>query len=109
MPFGLRNAGQSFQRFMDEVLAGLDFAFCFLDDILIASSTEDELLQHLQQVLQQLRQSMERFVPPAVRPVPAAEPSKMEADLQQASLYTSGEEHHLQASLPCTRGHTRSC
>jgi hypothetical protein len=29
MPFGLRNAGQSFQRFMDEVLSGLDFAFCY--------------------------------------------------------------------------------
>jgi hypothetical protein len=28
MPFGLRNAGQSFQRFMDEVLSRLDFAFC---------------------------------------------------------------------------------
>ncbi len=56
MPFGLRNAGQSFQQFMDEVLAGLDFAFCYLDDILIASSNEDEHLQHLQQVLQRLQQ-----------------------------------------------------
>jgi hypothetical protein len=56
MPFGLRNAGQSFQRFMDKVLAGLDFAFCYLDNILIASSTEDEHLQHLQQVLQRLQQ-----------------------------------------------------
>ena len=36
--------------------------------------------------LEQLRQSMDRFTPPAVRPVPAAEPSKMEADLQQASF-----------------------
>ncbi len=35
--------------------------------------------------LEQLRQNMGRFVPPAVRPVPAAEPSKMEADLQKAS------------------------
>jgi len=33
MPFGLRNTGQSFQRFMDEVLSWLDFAFCYLDDI----------------------------------------------------------------------------
>jgi hypothetical protein len=42
MPFGLRNAGQSFQRFMDEVLAGLDFAFCYLDDILIGSTRPEE-------------------------------------------------------------------
>jgi hypothetical protein len=56
MPFGLHNAGQSFQRFMDEVLAGLDFTFCYLDDILIASSSEEEHLQHLQQVLQRLQQ-----------------------------------------------------
>jgi hypothetical protein len=56
MPFGLRNAGQSFQRFMDDVLAGLDFAFCYLDNILIASSNEDEHLQHLPQVLQRLQQ-----------------------------------------------------
>jgi hypothetical protein len=52
MPFGLRNAGQSFQRFMDEVLSSLDFAFCYLDDILIGSSTPDELYLHL--VLQRL-------------------------------------------------------
>jgi hypothetical protein len=47
MPFGLRNAGQSFQRFMDEVLSGLDFAFCYLDDILIGSSSTEEHMQHL--------------------------------------------------------------
>jgi hypothetical protein len=47
MPFGLRNAGQSFQRFMDEVLARLDFAFCYLDDILIGSTSPEEHRRHL--------------------------------------------------------------
>ena len=37
MPFGLRNAGQSFQDFMDKVLEGLDCIFFYLDDILMAS------------------------------------------------------------------------
>jgi hypothetical protein len=37
MPFGLRNAGSSFQRMMDCVLAGLQFAYCYLDDLRIAS------------------------------------------------------------------------
>lgn len=36
MSFGLRNAAQSFQRFIDEVLRGLDFCFCYIDDILVA-------------------------------------------------------------------------
>jgi hypothetical protein len=36
--------------------------------------------------LEQLRQSMVQFTPPAVRPVTEAEPSKMEADLQRASF-----------------------
>ncbi len=32
MTFGLRNAGNSFQRYMDRVLSGLDFIFVYLDD-----------------------------------------------------------------------------
>ncbi len=56
MPFGLCNAGQSFQRFMDEVLSGLDFAFCYLDDILIGSSSTEEHMQHLHLVLQRLQE-----------------------------------------------------
>jgi hypothetical protein len=37
MPFGLKIAGQTFQRLMDKVGAGLDFVFIYLDDILVAS------------------------------------------------------------------------
>jgi hypothetical protein len=40
---------------MDEVLSSLDFAFCYLDNILIGSSTPDEHLLHLHLVLQQYR------------------------------------------------------
>ena len=51
LPFGLRNAAQSFQRFMDEILRGLDFAFAYIDDVLIASSSMEEHLDHLEKVL----------------------------------------------------------
>jgi hypothetical protein len=56
MPFGLRNVGQSFQRLMDMVGAGLSFVFIYLDDILIASPEEEAYPQHLHTILQRLRQ-----------------------------------------------------
>jgi hypothetical protein len=37
MSFALRNAAQTFQRFMDEKLKNLDFCFGYLDDILVFS------------------------------------------------------------------------
>ena len=42
IPFGLKNAVQAFQRLMDGIFRQLDFAFVYLDDILIASSSDDE-------------------------------------------------------------------
>jgi hypothetical protein len=42
MLFGLRNAGQSFQRFMDQVFNGLNCAFVYLDDILVGSAGPEE-------------------------------------------------------------------
>lgn len=47
MTFGLRNAGQTFQRFMDEVTRGLPFVFPYLDDVLVFSRTPAEHEQHL--------------------------------------------------------------
>jgi hypothetical protein len=52
--FGLRNAAQTFQRFMIELFQGLDFVYVYLDDILVASHTEEKHCRHLQQVLEKL-------------------------------------------------------
>lgn len=54
MPFGLRNAGQSFQRFMHQVLHGLDFVFVYADDILVFSKDHEQHLQHLEILFQRL-------------------------------------------------------
>ncbi len=56
MPFGLRNAGQTFQRLMYQVLAGLDYVFVYLEDILIASPDEQTHQQHLWAVLERLQE-----------------------------------------------------
>lgn len=53
MTFGLRNAAQTFQRYIDSALRGLDFVYCYIDDILVASSTSEE---HLRQVFQRLQE-----------------------------------------------------
>jgi cleavage and polyadenylation specificity factor subunit 1 len=54
MPYGLRNAAQTFQRFMDEVCRDLDFVFVFIDDILVFSTTPDQHRHHLRQLFQRL-------------------------------------------------------
>ncbi|UYV83387.1 K02A2.6-like [Cordylochernes scorpioides] len=55
MSFGLRNAPATFQRFIREVLRGLDFTFPYLDDILVASETHEEHETHLKLVLEKLQ------------------------------------------------------
>lgn len=53
MTFGLRNAAQTFQRFVDEVTRGLDFVFTYLDDFLIFSKDEKTHEDHLRQLVNQ--------------------------------------------------------
>ncbi|GFU72007.1 hypothetical protein TNCV_2999901 [Trichonephila clavipes] len=55
MSFGLRNAPSTFQRFINEVLFGLEFVFPYLDDILVASETEEEHKTHLKLVFDLLQ------------------------------------------------------
>src|ERR1700755_2291527 len=56
MPYGLRNAVQTFQRFMDSVLRGLPFCWAYLDDLLIASSSPEQHKSHLQAVFNRLQE-----------------------------------------------------
>lgn len=56
MTFGLRNASQSFQRYINRALGDLDYVFIYIDDILIASSSPDEHSQHLSVVFQRLKE-----------------------------------------------------
>lgn len=57
MTFGLRNAAQTFQRFIDEVLTGLnDFCYGFMDDLLIFFESRDLHMTHVRQVLARLKE-----------------------------------------------------
>ena len=54
MPFGLKNAAQVFQRLMDGILRDIDFTFVYIDDILVASRSHEEHLDHLQRLFKLL-------------------------------------------------------
>ncbi|MBM3938844.1 MAG: DDE-type integrase/transposase/recombinase, partial [Sphingomonadales bacterium] len=50
MPFGLKNAAQTFQRLMDHIFRDMPFVFIYLDDMIIASRTPAEHHQHLEDI-----------------------------------------------------------
>jgi hypothetical protein len=54
---GLKNAGQTFQRYIHEVLRGLDFVFPFIDDVLCASENTTQHKEHLRIVLSRLEEN----------------------------------------------------
>ena len=54
MPFGLRNASQTFQGFIDYVLRDLDFCYTYIDDILVASKDHVEHEKHLRKLFKRL-------------------------------------------------------
>jgi hypothetical protein len=57
MPFGLRNATQTFQRYMDTIFRYLDFVYCYIDDIIMSESQEQHR-QHLRIVLSWLQRGL---------------------------------------------------
>jgi hypothetical protein len=57
MPFGLRNAAQTFQRFMDRLFKHLPLVFCYLDHLIITSHTLEEHHEHLRQIFTILQEN----------------------------------------------------
>ena len=55
MPFGLRNAAGTFQRFIDSHIRDIDCCIAYLDDILIFSKDQTSHKQHLKMVLDRLQ------------------------------------------------------
>ena len=52
VPFGLAQVPAYFQTLINKVLENIDFAMGYLDDIIIFSRSEEEHLDHLEQVFQ---------------------------------------------------------
>ena len=49
-PFGLKNAGQDFQRLMDNILGDIPRVFVYIDDILVASESPEQHIEDLKNV-----------------------------------------------------------
>jgi hypothetical protein len=47
LPFGLKNAPIKFQRVMDQLLVGLDFGECYINDIIAFNLTSKDHRHHL--------------------------------------------------------------
>lgn len=54
MTFGLCNAAQTFQRYMNQVFNDFDFVVVYIDDICIASKNPEQHQKHLRMVLKRL-------------------------------------------------------
>ena len=55
VPFGLAQAPAYFQKLINDVLKGCNFAMGYLDDIIIYSRSEKEHLEHLEEIFSRLK------------------------------------------------------
>ncbi|GBP15917.1 Retrovirus-related Pol polyprotein from transposon gypsy [Eumeta japonica] len=59
MPFGLKNAPSIFQRCVDDILRSYigKFAYVYIDDVLIYSSTPEEHIEHIEAIVNALHKA----------------------------------------------------
>lgn len=57
MPFGLRNAGATFQRFMDNIFINVQSVFIYLDDVLVFSDSVEQHYKDLEEVFRILQEN----------------------------------------------------
>ena len=55
VPFGLAQAPAYFQKLINDILKGCNFAMGYLDDIIIYSRSEKEHLEHLEEIFSRLK------------------------------------------------------
>ena len=55
LPMGLANSAQSYQRWMDSLLDGLENTFCYLDDILVWGKDERQHMATLRSLFERLQ------------------------------------------------------
>ena len=69
VPFGLRNAGATFQRLMDILMSGLHLEIClvYLDDIVVYAKTAEEHLERLKMIFQRLGEAGLKLKPEKCR------------------------------------------
>ena len=56
MPFGLRNASATFQRFIESICHGMPYVLAYFDDIIVFFKDELEHKQHVLQLFQRLNE-----------------------------------------------------
>jgi hypothetical protein len=62
LPFNLKDAPTEFQRVMDQVLAGLGLAKCYIDDIIVFSLTQEITCTICKRCLEDLRNITLSFI-----------------------------------------------
>ena len=101
LPFGIAFAPAVFQQAMDAILQGLTYVICYLEDILITRSTDQQHLENLEEVLSRLKQHGIRLKKNKCQFLQdAVEYLRHQIDAQRIRTATSKLEAILQAPTP---------